>query len=218
MIIILSTHFSLVFGINILPTLPTNHTDDTRRNLDEERVGCGIFVDLQKAFDTADHNILLAKLEYYAIHGFANDWFKSYHSDRRQFVSINGFNSSNARFKQRVLQGSVLAPILFLIYINDLNYAVKYCKVHHFADDTNLLHFNSSIKKRNKLVNLDMKHLSFWLNTNKISLNVEKTELIIFKQRRKILAHEIKIKLNRKRLYPTLGVKYLRVKIDENLN
>ena len=88
--------------------------------------------------------------------------------------------------------------------------------MHHFADDTNLLHFNSLAKKLNRLVNLDMKHLSVWLNANKISLNVQKTELVIFKQKRKMLDREIK--LNRKRLYPTPSVKHLGVKIDENLN
>ena len=81
----------------------------------------------------------------------------------------------------------VLEPILFLIYINDLNHAIKYGKVYHFADDTNLLHFNSSTKKLNRLVKLDMKHLSVWINANKISLNVQKTELVIFKQKRKML-------------------------------
>ena len=140
----------------------------------------------------------------------ANDWFKSYLSHRRQ--CINGFNSSHAMLKYGVPQDFLLGPILFLIYINDLNHAIKYCKVHHFADDTNLLHFNSSTKKRNRLVNLDMNHLSIWLNANKISLNVQKTELVIFKQKRKILDHEIKIKLNRKRLYPTPSVKYEGVK------
>ena len=90
--------------------------------------------------------------------------------------------------------------------------------MHHFADVTNLLHFNSSTKKLNRLVNLDMKHLSVWLNANKIFLNVQKTELPIFKQKRKILGNEIKIKLNRKRHHPTPSVKYLGLKIDENLN
>ena len=76
-----------------------NLTDDIRKNLDEGKVGCGIFGDLQKVFDTVDHNILLAKLEHYGIPGVVNDWFKSYLSDRRQFLSINGFNSKHAMLK-----------------------------------------------------------------------------------------------------------------------
>ena len=90
--------------------------------------------------------------------------------------------------------------------------------MHNFPEHENLLHFNSSTKKRNRLVNLDIKHLSVWLNANKISLNVPMTGLVIFKQKRKILYREIKIKLNRKRLYPTPSVKYLGLKIYENLN
>ena len=88
-------------------------------------------------------------------------------SDRRQFVSINGFNSNHAMLKHGVPQDCALRPILFIIYINDLNHAIKYCKVHHFANDTNI-HFNSPTKKLNRLVSLNMKHLSVWLNANKI--------------------------------------------------
>ena len=106
-----------------------------------------------------------------------------------------------------------LDQIFIIIYINNLSHAIKYCQLHHFADDTNLLHFNSSTKKLNGLINLDMKHLSVWINANTISLNVQKTELVIFKQKRKIVDHEIKIMLNRKRLYPTPSVKYLGEKL-----
>ena len=67
------------------------------------------------------------------------------------------------------------------MYINDLNHAIKYCKVHHFEDNTNLLHFNRSTKKLNRLVNMDMKHLSAWVNATKISLNLKETELVILK-------------------------------------
>ena len=107
---------------------------------------------------------------------------------------------------------------MFLIYINDLNQALKFCKVHHFADDTNLLHFSKSIYRLNKYVKLDLKNLTYWLNANRISLNVKKTELVIFKHQRKKLDSPIKIKLSRKRLYPSKSVKYLGIKIDENLN
>ena len=95
---------------------------------------------------------------------------------------------------------------------------MKCCKVQHFSDDTNLLRFSKSITKLNKYVNLDMKSITDWLNANKISLNVQKTELVIFKHQRKKTYSEVKIKLSRKRLYPTDSLKYLGIRIDENLN
>ena len=107
--------------------------------------------------------------------------------------------------------------MLFLIYINDLHYSIKFCKVHHFADDTNLINFNSSIKVINKQVNKDLKTLSNWLNANKICFNVSKTELVLFRSAKKQLDFDLKLKLNGKRLYPTNSVKYLGVKIDEHL-
>ena len=105
----------------------------------------------------------------------ANDWFKSYLSNRNQYISINGYESGLAAINCGVPQGSVLGPLLFLLYINDLNQAIKFSKVHHFADDTYLLLLclSNSIKKLKKLVNADLKDLLNWLNANKISLNVK---------------------------------------------
>ena len=142
---------------------------------------------MQKAFDTVDHKILLHHLEHYGICGVCNDWFMSYLSDHKQFVSINCYNSDLMPVTCGVPQGSILGPRLFLIYINDLHKAIQYYKVHHFADDTNLFHTNKSVKNLKKLVNCDMKQLNNWLTAYKISLNVEKTEPVIFKSPRKVL-------------------------------
>ena len=90
----------------------------------------------QKAFGTVSHHIILEKLNHYVIRVISNDWFKSYLSDRNQFVSINGFNSNYKTVKYGVPQGSVLGPLLFLIFINDLNIAIKNSETFHFADDT----------------------------------------------------------------------------------
>ena len=135
-----------------------NITEIIRKALDNGNIGCGVFVDLQKAFDTVDHQILLAKLNHYGIRGVSNDWFKSYLSNRNQYVSINGYESGLAALNCGVPQGSVLGLLLFVLYINDLNQAIKFCKVHHFDDDTNLLCLSNSIKKLNKLVNADLKY------------------------------------------------------------
>ena len=108
-------------------------TENIRKALDDGNIGCGIFVDLKKAFDTVDHQILLAELKHYGIYGASNDRFKSYLSNRNQYVSINGYESGLAAINCGVSQGSVLGLLLLLLYINDLNQAIKFCKVHHFA-------------------------------------------------------------------------------------
>ena len=113
--------------------------------------------------------------------------------------------------------GSILGLLLFLIYINDLHAAVKFSEVHQFADDTNLLNFNSCVKYINKQVNYDLKNFSNRLKANKISLNVGKTELVLFTSSKKQLDCDLKIKLKGKRLYETDSVKYLGIQIDKRL-
>ena len=119
----------------------------------------------------------MGKLKHYGIKGVFYSLFESHLKDSKQYVSINGYNSKYLSISLGIPQGSVLGPLLFLIYINGLNTAVKHCKFHRFADNSNLLHINGSIKKLNKAVNSDLRNLKKWLNANKTSLNVSKTEL-----------------------------------------
>ena len=94
-----------------------NITENIRKTIDDGNIGCGVFVDLQKAFDTLDHHILLAKLNHYEIRGVSNDWFKSYLSNCSQYVSINGYKSGLAAINCSVPQGPVLGPLTLLLYI-----------------------------------------------------------------------------------------------------
>ena len=103
-----------------------NINENIRKALDNGNIGCGVFVDLQKAFDIVDHQILLAKLNHYGICGVLNDWFKSYLSNQNQYVSINGYESGLATIDCGVPWGSVLGSLLLLLYINDLNQAIKF--------------------------------------------------------------------------------------------
>ena len=143
--------------------------------IDTGNYACGIFVYFQKTFDAVDHHILLKKLEYYGVWGISNKWLVSHHSERKQFVSINGYKSNLADVKCGMPQGSMLGPLLFLIYL----YLV-FWSVHHFSDDTKLLNFNCCVKSINKQVNYDLKNLADWLKANWISLNDGKTELVLF--------------------------------------
>ena len=100
-----------------------NTTDNIRKALDDGNIGCGVFKDLQKAFDTVDHQILLARLNHYGIREVSDNWIKSYLSNRTQYVSINGYESGLTTINCGVPEGSVLG--LFLLYINDLRQAIK---------------------------------------------------------------------------------------------
>ena len=109
-----------------------------------------------------------------------------------QFTSVNGYDSEIRDMKYRVPQGSVLGPLIFLIYINDLHNAIKFSTVHHFADNTNVLVSNSCIKTIQDQINLDLKYLCKWLKANKISLNASKTKVLIFRHQNKPIMYRKK--------------------------
>ena len=213
--------FDLQFGFRSKHS--TSHalisiTEKIRSALDNGNIACGIFIDLQKAFDTVNHDILIKKLYHYGFRGPINNWLRSYLTGRKQNVLINGFSSSDQPIKHGVPQGSVLGPILFLLYINDLNLCIKHSSTYHFADDTNLLNINNNYKSLQKELNKDLKSLVSWLSANKISLNKEKTEIIFFRKNNDNFPSDVKIKLNGKRLIPSKQIKYLGVYLDEHLS
>ena len=161
------------------------------------------------------HDTLLEKLDHYGIRGISNDCFKSYLSDRSQFVSINDFNSDYKIIKYGVPQGSVLGPLLFL---NDVNIAIKHSETFHFADDTCLLNIKDSVKQINKVFKKVLKFLISWLNANRFSLNVAKTEVVIFRIKKKQLDCDLNLKLCGEKLKPSNYVRYLGIYLDEYLN
>ena len=204
------------------PKHSTNHTlinitENIREALDKGKYACGVFVDFQKAFDTVNHEILLGKLHHYGICGLPYNWFKSYLYNREQYVSVLGFDSNKLIMKHGVPQGSVLGPLLFLIYINDLHRSISTSTTYHFADDTNLLTIGESFHSIESKLNKDLKGLYKWLLANKISLNATKTELVIFRKP-SVLTPSLKLKINGTRIYPSPSIKYLGVLIDEFLN
>ena len=115
--------------------------------MDDRKYGCIVFIDLQKAFDTVNHDILLSKLEHYGIRGTSLKWFKSYLSDRYQYVSVNREYSNLMKITCGVPQGSVLGPLLFLLFINDLPNVSKKLNFYLFADDTNIYYETESPEK-----------------------------------------------------------------------
>ena len=185
--------------------------------LDKGNFACGIFIDLQKAFDTVNHEILLAKLSSYGIRGVCNNWFRSYLSERSQFVSLKGICSSHMKVICGVPQGSTIGPSLFLIYINDLHFIFNKGIVHHFADDTNILYSGSKFSSIQCDINFEMKKLTEWFRCNKLSINESKTEVVVFRSPNVNIPPNFIIKINKSKMMPCKYVKYVGVLIDEHL-
>ena len=192
-------------------------TEMIKETIDNKKIGCGIFIDLRKAFDTVNHNILLTKLEHYGIRGIALNWFKSYLSNRKQYVFLNGESSKLQPITSGVPQGSVLGPLLFLLYINDLPNISKVLKFFLFADDTNIFYESDSPISLQQVVNKELKELSSWLIVNRLSLNIDKTNFIIFHPYNKPLNQHITLKLHKKALSEKDHIKYLGIMIDSTL-
>ena len=146
--------------------------------LDKKENCLSVFLDLSKAFDSINHSILLSKLNHYGIRGGALEWFKSYLDHRRQYVIVNGVRSTEKTINYGVPQGSVLGPLLFIIYLNDLPESLTYCKPIIFADDTTLFHAGTNNLFEH--VNYDLKQLSDWFRANQLSVNTSKTKYMFF--------------------------------------
>ena len=164
------------------------------------------------------HEILLRKLEHYGIRGAALKWFESYLTNRKQYVYYNGVSSDIKSVTCGVPQGSVLGPLLFLIYINDLPNISEKLSFFLFADDTNIYYESADLLELEKTVNEELKKLSQWLNINRLALNVSKTNFVIFRSPTKKCNHNVTLIMNRKALQQKDHVKYLGVLLDEHLN
>ena len=200
----------------------TNHvlislTEMIRSTLDNDQFACGVFIDLQKGFDTVDHKILLFKMNHYEVKGILYEWFKSYLTNRQQFTTVTKKQSELSSVEFGVPQGSILGLLLFLIYINDINKAIIFSSVHHFTDDTNILYVSSSLKDINNKINHDLSNLVQWFTANKISLKVSKSEIIIFKSHSKQTTKHLNFRLSGQKIIPKNHTKYLGIVVDEHL-
>ena len=193
-------------------------TESIKKTIDDGMLGCGVFIDLQKAFDTVNHSILLKKMEHYGVRGIALDWFTSYLSDRKQYVSVNRYTSDYLNISCGVPQGSVLGPLLFLIYINDLPNVSKLLSFYLFADDTNIYFKSNDLTHLQKVMNRELKKVKKWLDANRLAFNIDKINFVIFHPLRIKLHEPVIIRFCRKKIQRESCVKFLGVLLDCNLS
>ena len=188
-------------------------------NLDNKMHTVGIFLDLSKAFDTLNHDILINKLNSYGIRGLANSWIQDYLSERKQYVVYNGESSSYSSILCGVPQGSILGPLLFLLYINDLPRCSDLLHFILFADDTNILFSHHDPKCLETILNKELAAISNWFKLNKLSLNIKKTNFMIFKNKYNNKPDlDLKIIIENNSIVQVSTTKFLGVLIDDNLS
>ena len=170
----------------------------------------GVFIDLTKAFDTVDHNILLKKLFHYGVRGNNLKLLQSYLQNRKQYIAYG--NSSKTEYKNVICgvpQDPILGPILFLIFINNLCHSTPLLEAILFADDTNLFYSHNNVKELFRTMNTELSHLNDWFCANKLSLNTDKTKFVLF--------HEAKSKDNLPLILPELFINDVKIKRENTL-
>ena len=192
-------------------------TDHVLRAFDRDEYTISVFLDLSKAFDTVDHSIMLHKLHHYGVRGTAHTWFHSYLSNRLQHVHLNNHSSTNLPITCGVPQGSILGPLLFLLYVNDLCQVSHILKCILFADDTALFHNDTNACRLINKMNTELQTIANWLSANKLTLNVKKTNYIIFHRYKKFTYPLPPILLKENILAEVKSAKFLGVTVENHL-